>query len=180
MDRKKAKMKVPGLGEVTRDKKFNWYYSKLIPVPMFGGKQCRIGLEDYDQDERKEDFHVAIANFLSGSPAVLREAEEPLFCYYKDLEEWWLEEGKQPIRSPNKLWQHVRLGSKPMVSRRPYGDKGIYISVECGCDWEREHGLEIVLKNGLKVNKLGGFDGHLTNSDAYDDEGLERVIYRAR
>ncbi len=54
-----------------------------------------------------------------------------------------------------------------MVTRRPYGDKGIYISVECGCDWEEEHGLQLVLKNGLKVNKLGGYDGHLTNSDAF-------------
>ncbi|HEY7328274.1 MAG TPA: hypothetical protein VH592_11565 [Gemmataceae bacterium] len=64
-----------------------------------------------------------------------------------------------------------------MVSRRAYGDKGIYISVECGCEWEQEHGLQLVLRNGLKVNKLGGYDGHLTNSDAFDDESLEHVIY---
>jgi hypothetical protein len=66
------------------------------------------------------------------------------------------------------------------VRRRPYADKGIYISVECGCEWEQEHGLQIVLKSGLKVNKLGGYDGHFTNSDAFDDEGLEHVIYPAR
>jgi hypothetical protein len=129
--------------------------------------------------ERKEDFHVAIANFLSGSPAILREADEPLSHYYKDFESWWLEDDKQPIRSEDELWQHVRLGSKPMVSRRRYGDKGIYISVECGCDWEEEHGLQLVLKNGLKVNKLGGYDGHLTNSDAFADDSLEQVIYPA-
>jgi hypothetical protein len=173
-------MEIPGLGEVTKDEQFGWYYSKPMPVPMFGGKQCRIVLEGYDEDERKEDFHVAIANFLSGSPAVLREADEPLFRYYRDFEEWWLEDDKRPIKSANELWQYVRLGSEPMVSRRPYGDKGIYISVECGCDWEQEHGLQLVLKNGLKVNKLGGYDGHLTNSDAFDDESLEDVIYPER
>ena len=79
---------------------------------------------------------------------------------------------------PRVVWQHVRFGSEPMVSRRQYGDKGIYISVECGCDWEEEHGLQLVLKNGLKVNKLGEYDGHLTNSDAFDDGSLEHVIYR--
>ena len=159
-------MEVPGLGEVTKDERFGWYDSKPIPVPMFRGKECRIVLEGYEEDNRKEDFHVAIGNFLSASSAVLREADEPLFRYYKDFEEWWLEDGKKPIKPGDELWQHVRLGSEPMVSRRHYGDKGVYISVECGCDWEQEHGLQLVLKNGLRVNKLGGYDGHLTNSDA--------------
>jgi hypothetical protein len=172
-------MEVPGLGEVAKDEQFGCYYSKPVPVPMFGGKECRIVLEGYDEDERKEDFQVAIANLLSGSPAVLREADEPLYRYYKDLEEWWLENGNDPI-APADVWQHVRLGGEPMVSRRPYGDKGIYISVECGCDWEEEHGLQLVLKNGLKINKLGGYDGHLTNSDAFADDSLENVIYPTR
>ena len=69
-------MELPGLGEVTKDERFGWYHSNLTPVPMFGGKQCRIVLEGYEEDEHKEDFHVAIANFLSGSPAVLRDADE--------------------------------------------------------------------------------------------------------
>jgi len=36
-----------------------------------------------------------------------------------------------------------------LITRRAYGDKGIYVSLECGCDWEHEHGLQIVFKNGL-------------------------------
>lgn len=41
--------------------------------------------------------------------------------------------------------------------------------------WPKEG---LVLKNGLKVNKLGGYDGHLTNSDAFADDSLENTIYR--
>ena len=77
------------------------------------------------------------------------------------------------------VWAHVTLGREPIVSRRAYGDKGVYVSLECGCDWEREHGLQIVFKEGLRVNKVGPFDGHLTNSDAYADRSLEHVIYRS-
>lgn len=170
-------MNVPGLGEVTKDDKFDWYYSIPVSVPMFGDKECRFVLEGYDDDEQKREFHVAIANFLAGSPAVLREADEPLFRYYQDFEEWWCEDGHPPIMTAEEAWRHIQLGSEPMVSRRPCGDKAIYISVECNCNWEEEHGLQLVLKNGLKVNKLGGYDGHLTNSDAYDDDSLEDVIY---
>ena len=28
--------------------------------------------------------------------------------------------------------------------------------------------------------KVGGYDGHLTNSDAYADDALEGVVYRGR
>ena len=65
-----------------------------------------------------------------------------------------------------------------MVSRRPYGDRAAYVSLECGCDWEEEHGLQIVFKEGLHVNMVGQYDGHLTNADAYGDGRLENVIYR--
>lgn len=173
-------MEVPGLGEVTKDEEFGWYYSKPISVRMFGGKQSRIVLAGYDEDDRKHEFHAAIANFLAAAPCVLREADEPLFRYYKDFEQWWLEDGNAALESADELWQRVRFGSEPLVRRRAYGSKGIYVSIECECDWEEEHGLQLVLKNGIKVNKLGGYDGHLTNSDAFADERLEHVIYPAR
>ena len=173
-------MNVPGLGIVTKDDRFGWYRSEPVSVPMFGGKECRFILKGYAEDPKKEEFHAAIANFLSGSPIVLRDAQNDLFRYYEDCKEFWEEDGNAPIASASDVWQHVRLGGEPMVQRRAYGDKGVYISIECGCDWEDEHGLQIVLKNGLKVNKLGPYNGHLTNSDAYARANLENVVYRAR
>jgi hypothetical protein len=171
-------MQVPGLGQVLKQPEYGWYVSNPIPVPIFGGKACTIIVDGYADDDRKDEFHAAIANFLSGSPAVLREADHALFRYYKDFEEYWLDDGNPALKSADELWQRVRLGSQPMVTRRAYGDKGIYVTVECECAWEEEHGLQIVFKNGLKINKLGGYNGHLTNSDAFDNPALENVIYR--
>ena len=171
-------MQIPGLGKLKKDDGTDWYISKPIAVPMLGGETCEIVLEGYDEDECKQEFHDAIANFLAGTPAVLRAADEPLFRYYKDYEAYWLEDGNPPIDSAEALWQHVQFGCEAMVTRRDSGDKAVYVSLECNCDWEVEHGLQIVLKSGLKVNKLGAFDGHLTNSDAWGDAGLEDVVYR--
>jgi hypothetical protein len=81
------------------------------------------------------------------------------------------------IDSPRDVWKHVKFGDEPIVTRRAYGDHGVYVSLECNCDWEIEHGLQIVFKNGLKVNKIGPYDGHLTNSDAYARNDLEDAIY---
>ena len=49
--------------------------------------------------------------------------------------------------------------------------------IECGCDWEPEHGLELVLEDGARVTKVGPYDGHLTNAAAYADPTLESVVY---
>ncbi len=173
-------MDVPGLGVVEKDESTDWYFSDPIEIAVLGGQECEVVLEEYDEDECKVDFHAAIANFLAADPKVLREADEALFGYYKDYEAYWLEEGNAPITTAEELWQRVRFGAEPMVSRSAYGDNAVYVSVECGCDWEVEHGLQIVFKNGLAITKLGPFDGHLTNASAYADDALESVIYRSR
>jgi hypothetical protein len=170
-------MNIPLLGEVTKDTEYDWYYSEPIPAPVLGGQACRIVIQGYDEDPKKDDFHAAIANFLSIDPSVLKAAETHIFDYYQECREACAEELVE-IGSPSDVWRHVDLADEAMVSRRAHGDQGIYISLDCHCDWEEEHGLQIVFKNGQKVNKVGQYDGHLTNSDAYADETLENVVYR--
>lgn len=173
-------VEIPGLGTVTNDNQFQWYYSVPVPVQVLGGKMCRIVVEGYDEDANKGEYHAAIANFLSIQPFVLKEAESHVFRYYQACNDNWEPDDDEfvAIKSPGEVWRHVSLGGEPMVTRRAYGDKGIYVSLECGCEWEPEHGLQIVFKNGLRVNKVGPYDGHLTNSDACADDRLEDVVYR--
>jgi hypothetical protein len=173
-------MVIPCLGTVTKHVEFEWYYSHPMSVPVLDGKLCRIVVDGYDEDPKKDDYHMAIANFLSISPSVLREAEPHVFRYYQEMNDNWEPDDNEfvAIESPRDIWHHIQLGTEPTVTRRSHGDRGIYISLECECDWEPEHGLQIVFKNGLRVNKVGPYDGHLTNSDAYADDSLEDVVYR--
>ena len=173
-------MEIPGLGSVTKDLRFGFYESDPMPIPALGEKECRVAVEDYDDDPNKDEFHVAIANFLSIDSSVLRVAEEQIFRYYKKCNDDWDPDDEEyiAIKAPHDVWDHIQLGDQPAVRRRAYGDKAIYVLLECNCDWEPEHGLQIVFQNGLTVNKVGPYDGHLTNSDAYDDDSLEHVVYR--
>ncbi|TCJ11613.1 hypothetical protein EZJ19_15185 [Parasulfuritortus cantonensis] len=173
-------MNIPGLGEVTKVPRFGWYESQAIALPLLDGKVCRVIIQDYDEDPAKDDFHTAIANLLSSPRSVLAEAEPYVFAYYQDVNSNWdpSDEEHVAMHSPSEVWDHVQLGTEPIVSRRSYGDRGIYVSLECNCDWEPEHGLQIVFRNGNKVCKVGPYDGHLTNADAYADPALEDVVYR--
>lgn len=173
-------IEIPILGELEKDHFDNWLRSKPTTVNVLGGEQFEFILEGYEEDGAKDDFHEAIKNFLSIDDSVLKQAQDYIYQYYKDVfvqlepeDDWYVE-----ISSPDEVWKHIEFGSNPIVSRRPYGDGLVYISLECSCDWEQEHGLQIVFKQGLHVNKVGPFDGHLTNSDAYADDRLENVIYR--
>jgi hypothetical protein len=173
-------MNIPGLGEVTKDERLGWYYSAPLSLALLNGQECRVVVEGYEEDPAPEQYHVAITNLLSCSFSVLQAAEQYVFQYYQNMNTHWAQSDAEFIRigSPSEVWQHVQLDTEPIVTRRGYGDRGIYVSLECNCDWEPEHGLQIVLKNGSVVTKVGPYDGHLTNSDAYADESLENVVYR--
>lgn len=173
-------MSIPELGELTADPRFGLHYSMPIDVPILG-QMCRFVLEEYDKDGTKEDFHRAIHNFLSADRSILQAAEGHIYEYYKDCTAYWEPDDDQfvEIASPHNIWKHVLLGKEAAVGRS-YSGNEVYISLECNCDWEPEHGLQIVFENGLKVSKIGPFDGHMTNSDAYGNPRLANVVYRQR
>src|SRR5262249_38515183 len=138
-------MEIPGLGVVKKDRLLNCYRSKPIPVPVLGNKKCQIVVSGYDKDSKKVDFHAAIANFLSITPSVLKDAQPFVFQYYRECKADRRSSGRAIVKiaSAGKVFGHVRLGDKPVVKRRAHGDKGIYVSLSCECDWEQEHGLQI-------------------------------------
>lgn len=43
--------------------------------------------------------------------------------------------------------------------------------------WEEEHGLQLIVRDGRTVVKVGGYDGHLTNTDAFGVPDLVDVVY---
>lgn len=173
-------MQIPGLGNVTADDEYGWLYSEPIEVAALGGETCDIVLEGYEEDANKEDFHAAIQAFLAAGPEMLKAAERHVFRYYQDMIQSWdpQHEAYVVINAPADVWKHVQLGNEPMFSRNHAGDKGVYVSLECNCDWEPEHGLQLVFRNGATICKVGPYDGLLTNANAYADPDLEDVIYR--
>jgi hypothetical protein len=167
-------MLIPGLGRVTEDPDIGSYVSAPVTVPVLGNAPCRVVLDDYDDDPDPEQVHSAIRSFLAADQSVLRAAQPHVFRYYEDCRREGLTDLR--IRSPADVWRHVQLGNEAMVGREP-GSPHVYVSLECECDWEEEHGLHLVFENGSRVSRVGPCDGHLTNAHAYDDPRFSGVIY---
>jgi hypothetical protein len=138
---------------------------------------CRIVLDGYDDDPDKDEIHAAIHTFLSLDDSALRAAAPAIFEYYSYITEaviadddmdWYVE-----VTGPDDVWNHLTVGPEAIVQRH----HRVYVSVECECDWEPEHGLQIVFRDGRTVTKVGPYNGHLTNNSAYGRGDLDDVVY---
>jgi hypothetical protein len=172
----------PLLGLLTFDGALGGYVSGEKVIPFLGGRQCRFVIADYPQDPKPDEVRAAIRNALDASPVILAQAEPYALQYCRDMLALYAD-GERPaiaLENPGDVWSYVQFGDIFYVSRRTENDSedGIYLSLECNCDWEVEHGLQLVLRNGKAISKLGPFDGHVTTADAYADPKLIGVVYK--
>ncbi|MGX6603471.1 DUF6985 domain-containing protein [Micromonosporaceae bacterium Da 78-11] len=166
-------MEIPGLGTMTAED--DWHSSDPVRVPVLGGAEYEFLVVGYADDDAKEDFHRAIATFLALDESALHAATDAVHAYYRDVAEMCAVGGYPcvDIARPEDVWQHVRPGPEPMVER----DGRVYVSVEAECDWEPEHGLQIVFRDGAVVTKVGPYDSHVTNASAFGRDDLGDVVY---
>jgi hypothetical protein len=178
-------VKIPHLGDLEPYPHFDeWLVSAPFPIPLLRGHHCRFV---FDAGEgalvHAEALGVALGNMLRLQASALAEVQHLVFQYCREMLDVY-EPADRPailVRRAEDVWQHVAFGSEFHVSLRSEGDDedGIYFSLECNCAWEPEHGLQIVIRDGLVVTKVGPFDGHLTNSDAFADHRLKGVVYKS-
>ncbi|MEM7168261.1 MAG: hypothetical protein AAF581_22635 [Planctomycetota bacterium] len=173
-------MDIPGIGPVDRDDPTDPWISEGVPVPLLNAQHVTFIIDGYDEGFSSE-YDEAIAAFLAAPPALLQDAIPALFAYYLDHKKL-CEQADEPldvvVSSPDRVLEHIYFGdTEVVVARRNEPDRSVYVSVSGGCDWETEHGLQVVFKGGSTVCKVGPYDGHFTNADAYGDPTLEGVVF---
>ena len=166
-------------GDFTYDIDADEHRSHLLTLPMLGSDiTIVLVLVGFRDDPAPGEFRDVVRNLLSRTRDTLLAASPDLQNYCSDINQFLDPDDELHVDDPHDLWNHVRFGNELYVKRRHHGDRKLYATLECGCDWEREHGLQLVLREGLTVTKLGPYDGHLTNADAFADRSLEHIVYR--
>lgn len=175
-------MEMPGVGPLTLDEDLGWYYSGPVVAGALRGAVGQIVVtEDYLVDDDQSAVHDAVATFLTMDDHALREASPHAFAYYLDTVRLVREQGWNlqlpEIAGQESVWDFVSFGAEFHVDRGSDGRGQVYVSIECECAWEPEHGLQLVFRAGRTVSKVGPFDGHLTNASAFGREDLEGTVY---
>ncbi|GAA3542286.1 DUF6985 domain-containing protein [Kribbella ginsengisoli] len=154
-------MEIPGLGPVVEDEAFEGYRSKAVPVAVLGGVGCEFLVQGYEEPDDHEDFQLAIGRFLALGPEALTDARQAIYGYYLKVRGELGDELEVRIDGPEDVLEYVELGNEPEVFRNDDGDGRVYVSLECECDWEPEHGLQLVFRDGAVLTKAGRYDGEV-------------------
>jgi len=174
------------IGRLKQEDSFpDWWKSEEIVIPFFDNDKLTITFMDFAPEHDKafiDEADQALTNFLKLNADYRNLISELAYNNCMDfLDAVGFDEADEPLRqikNKNEIWNFIQP-TEIYVTRRPYKDQDIYVFIACECDWEQEHGLQLVFRQGKKLTRISDQDGHLTEADAYDkpdedDELLSR------
>jgi hypothetical protein len=176
------------IGQLKQEEGFPDFWESLeIEIPFFDNKKLVIIFMGFEPEQDKtfiEEADKALANFFKLT-SIDRNSISKLA--YKNcmnfLEDIGFDDSDEPLRQvkdQNEIWNFI-YPSRICVSRRPYKEQDIYIMIDCECDWEQEHGLQLVFRQGKQLTRISEQDGHLTEADAYNkSDGEDELLSKFR
>lgn len=173
------------IGALRQDERFHdWWKSEDIAVPFFGGKALAVVFMGYEPEADSEfigEADSALRNFLNLGEADRLKISEHVhrncmdFLEAVEFDPEVVDERVLDINDTAEVWAFVHP-QQIHVRRRHRRDRDIYITVACECDWEEEHGLQLVFRQGRQLTRVSDQDDHLTNADAYDVPDSEDAL----
>lgn len=160
---------VPPVGVFWQDEEFaDWWIREATIFPFFDGQKLKLVLHGFVPAEDKNfpaEAGAVLSQFLKKGNADRLAISEPVHKNCREfLEAVGYEKEDDAMREieyPDEIWRFVQP-QVVYVKRNRYDNRDIYISVECNCDWEREHGLQLVFRRGETLTRVSQVDGHLT------------------
>ena len=141
-----AQLSFDETGAFTYDGDADEHRSVPLTVSMLDRNDAEIVLVGYLDDPAQHEFRDVVRNVLSRTRDTLFAASLDLQRYCSDINQFVAPEDELHVDHPHDLWNQCRLGKEIYIERRHSGDRKLYATIECGCDWEEEHGLQIVLR----------------------------------
>ena len=158
-------MKFKNLGELKQNENNKEYWeSGEVEIPYFDNISLKFTIK-LNQGDFIDDFEKAVDNFLKLSAEDRLKISQYVYKNYQEFTNS-VGEGKSiDIFDEREVWKHVHP-SEIIVSRRSK-DKLVYVQIIAENDWEEEHGIQLVYKEGKELSRVSICDGHLTHSDAF-------------
>lgn len=163
------------IGTLRQSKEFNdWWESEPIAIPFFDGLPLSITFMDLQPAQDSafiKEADEALVQFLAMDSAARLELSDLVHQNCMEfLQAIGYDEEDKPlwdIKDKHDIWKFVRP-EEIHLARRQRRDKDVYLMIACECDWEQEHGLQLVFRRGQQLTRISEQDGWLTTADAYD------------
>jgi hypothetical protein len=159
-------IQVSPVGTLHRDT-FDTWFSGKVTIPWLGSTVTVTVMEYNPQDPADSKnlplIEKALRDFLAlkasdkaqASKLVLKNCHE--FIEAVGEEDWNTKMAQLKPSQAAYIWNHVQIRRLAVQI-----EKGTpYVRLLCDCDWEEEHGLQLVYQNGTKLTRVSEQDGHL-------------------
>ncbi len=163
------------VGTLVRDSHFEdiWVTPEPVAIPYFDGQAVTVAFDGIEEatPEGLREADEALRNFLQLGPADRLAATPVALANYQEmLDAVDLEPLDLP--TPAAIWQHVQPRHLVVTQETEGEERDFYIQIEGECDWEEEHGIALVFRQGRMLTRLSQYDGHLTEAHAYGQPGI--------
>jgi hypothetical protein len=141
------------IGKLRQDDRFpDWWESSAIEIPFFDNQKLKVTFEGFEPEHDNnfvEEADKALTNFLKLTSTDRNSISD---LAYKDCIEFLdaidfdeADEALRQIQNQDEIWKFIHP-TEIYVKRRPYNERDIYVTIACECDWEQEHGLQLVFR----------------------------------
>ena len=166
------------IGTLVQNDKFeSWWRSSPTLIKLIE-TELHITYMDFIPSEDEhfiKEADEALSQFIKIESSYKLQIAQSIFGNFVDYCSYVSESDipeKMKGTTPLSIWNFI-YPSEIFVNRRYHRDQDIYIVLACECEWEKEHGLQLVFKQGKKLTRVSDQDGHLTEADAYDKPDSE-------
>lgn len=163
------------IGQLKQEDSFpDWWKSEEISIPFFDNEKLTITFMGFEPEQDQTfiaEVDQALINFLKLNTEDRNLISELVYknCmgFLESVEYDKADNQLRQIKNKDEIWKFIQP-TEIYVTRRSYKERDIYVMIACECDWEQEHGLQLVFRQGKKLTRVSEQDGHLTEADAYD------------
>ncbi|WP_246615777.1 DUF6985 domain-containing protein [Aquimarina litoralis] len=159
-----------------------WWYGGDIVVPLFKNEELPVTFTGFIPEEdvsfiREADTALKNLTEIQDARTVTNLVYQNCIDFVNGLEEEYHDEFQEFLNIKNRsdIWKYISF-NEIHVERRLWSDKDVYVSIKCNCNWEEEHGLQLVFRQGKMLTRISGIDGHITEADAYGKEDSEDFL----
>ena len=168
------------LGPLKQDAQFSdwWAGGQPTAIPFFDNLPLPITYTEVPTGPAEANRWVraadaALTRFLALGSAVRHEATPLVLANYQQMLDL---SDIEPltVAEPTDIWRFVHPTAVSVTQDYvQHGDEwragDLYVQVSCECDWEEEHGLQLVFREGRMLTRVSDQDGHLTEGSTRPD-----------
>lgn len=137
----------------------DFFESEPYTIPYFNNKKLKIGFVEAKHEPYLSEADKVLENFLNLTVEERIKDSQLVFKYYDETVNFGYKEDLD-IKAVDEIWNFV-YPNEIIINWDENGD--FYLCVSCGCEWEEEHGLQLVFKDGSALSRVSGHDGQFSD-----------------